>query len=535
MIPQTRKYFVIVVHFGAPEVTSACLESLAKGSVKPEKVIVVDHAAEPYQPESVAGVHVIRPSNNGGYAGGLNLGLGAVVSLGALPYDIVICCNNDVVFAPDSLQKIHEWVQVNEGNFLAGPSPAFLNYATGRAQLVSTISQPGFFGTPYLHGSCLVAPLGVYAEAQGLPEDFHMYWEDVAFSARAVTAGARLKIIPNLKLSHPDDHPVLTNQLLYLVRNGAWYLEHQLPPLWRVYWYIFNRLRYIWHQLAGKQHVAQAIRAALKNNLGPIKKASEASAAFIGAIVVTHNNQATLTACLHSLQKANIKDIVVVDNASTDDTLSRVPSHVTVIKNKQNNGFGAAANQGAQTLENSHLLFLNPDAELQSSLEQALQAMNQDSRVGIVGLGLYDKQGKLEPHSFGAFPTLTSLFFRKLRHLLTSYSLLLTPYPNWVSAGALIVRKEAWQELGGFDPAFFMYWEDVDLCYRARKAGWLTAHLPHVRVSHERGASLPDASKKTRLYDDSADRYFKKHYPWYIWGTHHYWRWLYRGLFPRGL
>ncbi|MBI3255728.1 MAG: glycosyltransferase family 2 protein [Candidatus Andersenbacteria bacterium] len=259
----------------------------------------------------------------------------------------------------------------------------------------------------------------------------------------------------------------------------------------------------------------------------------------IGAVIVTHNNQATLMACLESLQKAGIEDIVVVDNASTDNTSSHIPSGITVFKNAQNIGFGAAVNQGASTLKNEYLLFLNPDAQLQDSLEEAVQAMRQDSHLGIVGLALYDKEGKLEQHSFGGFPSLRTLFLRKLFPKATAPRIARSSErrgatsPDWVSAGAMVVRQKTWQQIGGFDPIFFMYWEDIDICLRAHKAGWKITHLPQVHVVHQRGASLADTRKKTQLYDAAADRYFKKHYPRYIWGIQHFGRQLYRGLFPR--
>lgn len=245
----------------------------------------------------------------------------------------------------------------------------------------------------------------------------------------------------------------------------------------------------------------------------------------IGVVVVTYNNEKTIEATLRSLLAQRISDIVVVDNASTDNTVKRIQSART-IKNTENRGFAVAANQGANNLTNPYILFLNPDAELKSSLISALEMFAQDSKLAIVGLLLENTLGKPELFSYGLEPTLGHMITRKFISSVARQ-------PQWVSAGAVIVRRTAWEELKGFDERFFMYWEDVDLCRRAHERNWKIALAPTIQVKHIRGVSHKDLLQKTAIYDSSADRYFKKHYPWYIWGMQHFWRKIYRLLYPQ--
>lgn len=254
----------------------------------------------------------------------------------------------------------------------------------------------------------------------------------------------------------------------------------------------------------------------------------------VKAVVVTHNNEETIRSCLESLQRNGVADIVVVDNTSSDQTaktLGNLP--VKLVVNKENVGFARAANQGAQSITDyrlpitDYILFLNPDAALQpGSLAGAVSYLQQHPQVGAAGLLLCDKTGRPERDAFGSEVTPLSLFTRHLK----KYKLPITDYRlpikcAWVSGGALLVRRSVFEDIGGFDQQFFMYWEDVDFCRRVRGAGRTVVIIPAARVVHRRGHSLLDGRRKVTLYDQSADRYFRKHYPALIWLSH---RWLRR-------
>lgn len=236
-------------------------------------------------------------------------------------------------------------------------------------------------------------------------------------------------------------------------------------------------------------------------------------------IIVTHNNAATIEACLKSLAAHGLTNSIIIDNASTDRTVDHLTTAPLLIRNDNNLGFAAAANQGAARATTDYLLFFNPDAELLHSPLPALEYLDGHPQLAAVGLGLEMKPGFLEPFSFGRQEvTPFSIFTRKRFSLPPSQAALPWHVPvAWVSAGALIVRRGAFRQVSGFDPRFFLYWEDVDLARRLRQAGHRLALFPHLTVRHHRGHSLPDTRRKAALYDLAADSYFKKHYPAYIW------------------
>jgi GT2 family glycosyltransferase len=231
----------------------------------------------------------------------------------------------------------------------------------------------------------------------------------------------------------------------------------------------------------------------------------------IGAVVVTYKTPAEqLRRCLESLKQNNVNDVIVISN------------------DKNNVGFAAAANAGAKKLTNELILFINPDAELiPSTIYKAIKLLRNKPRVGIVGLMLCDFDYKEEDNCYGSPVTPMSLY---LRHIIPKINLSKSNEVGWVSGGAMIVRRSMFNALSGFDSQFFLYWEDVDLCRRAHQDGWAVCILPSVKVMHERGASLHDLKQKTVFYDQSADKFFHKHYSKSIWLFQRYSRRLYRLL-----
>lgn len=254
----------------------------------------------------------------------------------------------------------------------------------------------------------------------------------------------------------------------------------------------------------------------------------------VTVIIVSHHNAATLAQCIQAATTAGVEQIVVVDNASTDASVAVAASlGITVVENTKNTGFAAAANQAAAEARTPYILFLNPDTQLHpAAVSRAITYVEEHPSVAIAGLALTDPQtGRIERLSFGNFPTLWHLFARKL----------FSPPPvdakeaipvDWVSGGAFLIRQSAWQEVKGFDPEFFLYWEDIDLCRRVKHNGHRIVVLPTATCFHQRGASLTNRQRKAQLYDAGADRYFRKHYPRIIWGIQHYLRRLYRLVQP---
>jgi N-acetylglucosaminyl-diphospho-decaprenol L-rhamnosyltransferase len=245
----------------------------------------------------------------------------------------------------------------------------------------------------------------------------------------------------------------------------------------------------------------------------------------VGAVIVTYNSAKQVSQAIRSLWGNGVTDIIVVDNASTDHTLAILKRlGIMVVSNSHNIGFGSACNQGSSYLNHPYILFLNPDARLQPrSLALAVKYLQSHPDHAVAGLSLHQPNGQPETNCYGSPVTLGSL----LRKRPPSSRL------GWVSAGALLLRRRAFNEINGFDPTFFMYWEDVDLCRRFQLAGWKIGRVPQAQVIHLRGASSVDSVQKTSFYDAGADKYFQKHYAAPIWILQRLLRRFYRLFSPR--
>lgn len=234
-------------------------------------------------------------------------------------------------------------------------------------------------------------------------------------------------------------------------------------------------------------------------------------------VIVNYNTKHALRAALRSIQVAGTAsgcfcEIIVVDNASADGSAAMVTTEfpaAILLTNEENRGFAAAANQGAKRASGDVILFLNSDAELSADfLMAAEKALAAQSGLAIVAPALHDSAGVAERQSHGRFPTLARTLFRRIAPRPTDDPAAV----DWVSGAALAIRRPIFEELGGFDERFFMYFEDVDLCWRAKQTGYAVRFLPDVAILHHRGASLRIDTVRTDLYKRSQLAFFRKHY-----------------------
>ncbi len=208
--------------------------------------------------------------------------------------------------------------------------------------------------------------------------------------------------------------------------------------------------------------------------------------ATVGAVIVSWNAGADLAACVESLRSGIggvVDEMVVVDNASTDDGLERLgtPAGVAVVRAGANLGFGAGANLGARYCRSELLLILNPDTRLlPGAIDAAAAYLDANPRVGIAGAVLVDAAGRWQP-SAGYLGALAHLLLdtRPFRRPLRRSRLV-----GWVHGAFLLMPRRVFEGIGGFDARFFMYGEDMDLCARARAAGFRTAIVSDARVLH---------------------------------------------------
>ena len=226
--------------------------------------------------------------------------------------------------------------------------------------------------------------------------------------------------------------------------------------------------------------------------------------AGVSAIVVTHNAAAWIERSLESLAGTGA-EVIVVDNASTDGTPGLVSEKfpdARVIE-QENKGFGAGNNTGMRAASGRYYLLLNPDAWLtEGALDKLVAFADEHPDAAVVGPRLLNPDGSLQ-RSVRGYPSpwriATEYFFlRKLgprTHALNAFFGEQFDHESvreaeYLFGACLLVRREAVDEVGGFDEDFFLMSEEVDWCYRFREAGWKVLFYPGAEVFHVVGASL---------------------------------------------
>ncbi len=224
----------------------------------------------------------------------------------------------------------------------------------------------------------------------------------------------------------------------------------------------------------------------------------------LGAVVVSYNARGHLLDCLRSLRAEGVSQVVVVDNASSDGSAEAVREfdpEVVVVETGANLGFGTAANRGVELVAGDYVLILNPDAVVEPGATKVLaEALDRDATLAVVGPRVENPDGTLYPsarrfpdlwvaagHAFLGVVRPENRFTREYR--MTDADRSRPHFVDWVSGTCMLVRRSAFAGLGGFDEAYFMYVEDVDLCWRAWRAGWRVGYEPGARVVHAVGGS----------------------------------------------
>ena len=234
----------------------------------------------------------------------------------------------------------------------------------------------------------------------------------------------------------------------------------------------------------------------------PERAAQQAAAADLSVIVVSWNVGRLLGPCLASVLRQHLPnglEVWLVDNASTDgspDMVAQTFPSVHLIRNSENRGYGAANNQGIRASGGRHVLILNPDTEiLGGELEVLVRFLDQRPEVAVVGCPLVFADGRFQ-HSCFRFPGL----WQALLDVAPLPARLGETRLNGRYPRAAYTRPMAIDHpLGAcfalrrtgllFDESYFMYAEEIDLCWRLRKAGWTIAYLPELTVLHHAGQS----------------------------------------------
>lgn len=250
----------------------------------------------------------------------------------------------------------------------------------------------------------------------------------------------------------------------------------------------------------------------------------------LSIVIVSWNTKDLLEACLNSVFAYPLNepfDVWVVDNKSKDDTVAMVRScfpQVELIASEENLGFAGGNNQAMTHCQGDYVLLLNPDTEIKAEALNALVAfMDEHPEAGAAGSRLLNGDGTLQP-SCHPMPTLSREFWRMF------YLDALIPYGTYdmkkwdmeqsrevdvLMGASMLLRRAALDKVGLLDEGYFMYSEEVDLCFRLQKAGWLLYWVPQSEVVHYWGQSAKQvlAEMFLQLYKGKL-RFFRKHYGW---------------------
>lgn len=226
----------------------------------------------------------------------------------------------------------------------------------------------------------------------------------------------------------------------------------------------------------------------------------------LSIIILNYNTLDLTTKCIKTIEKnykieltENEFEIIVVDNASSDQSAEQIKNQKSEIKNldviesKTNLGFGNGCNLAATKAKGEYLLFLNSDTEVQDNgFTSMIEFLSKNPKVGILGGGLKNVDGTKQASVGSSYNLWNVIFlilgFERLGFLRKSPKK--TEEVAWVSGACMMISKKVFDRIGGFEKELFMYMEDVDICFRAKKKGFDTYYFPDVNIAHrERGSS----------------------------------------------
>lgn len=219
----------------------------------------------------------------------------------------------------------------------------------------------------------------------------------------------------------------------------------------------------------------------------------------LSIIILSFNTKELTLACINSiveqykpeLEKEQF-EIIVVDNASTDGSLTALKNKtrkgIVLVESKVNLGFSKGCNLGAKSAKGKYLLFLNSDTQIKDQgFLKMTEYLKKNEKIGILGGKLKNEDGSAQA-SAGNFYNLFNLFFMLLG--IEKFGFLrVSPTEikkvDWVSGASLMIRKKLFEKIGGFEKSLFMYWEDIDLCFKANKNGYPTYFYPEIILFHK--------------------------------------------------
>lgn len=254
---------------------------------------------------------------------------------------------------------------------------------------------------------------------------------------------------------------------------------------------------------------------------------------LLSIVIVNFNVERLLKNCISSVYtktKSILFDVWVVDNNSVDASVSMVRQNfpqVNLIENKENVGFAKANNQAITKCTGDYVLLLNPDTLIvQNAIEKVIDFMDENPTVGICGCKVLNEDGTLQFACRRSIPTPGVAFFRLTglsrlfpkSKIMARYNLTYLdpdkPHEvDAVSGAFLMIRRKVIEEIGWLDERFFMYGEELDWCFRTKKAGWIVMYYPKAEIIHYKGECSKFNHRKAALeFYRSMYLFHKKHF-----------------------
>jgi N-acetylglucosaminyl-diphospho-decaprenol L-rhamnosyltransferase len=251
--------------------------------------------------------------------------------------------------------------------------------------------------------------------------------------------------------------------------------------------------------------------------------------ADLAVVIVNYNTGLYLERCLRALEKHRGEidvDVLVIDNASSDGShlaAKAAGPSVRLIENPENRYLSPAWNQGAAATQAPYVLFLNPDTEWwRGTLADYLEVARNRPHAGILGPLLRNMDGTVYP-SGRPFPRVTDAVAHAFlgtvrprnrftrRYHMDGWDRTSEREVDWVSGACLLIPREAFEDVGGFDEGFPLYGEELDIATRLHNAGWSVLFTPEIEVLHEIGVSTGHSRRILRMHSTSIYRYYRKH------------------------
>ena len=236
------------------------------------------------------------------------------------------------------------------------------------------------------------------------------------------------------------------------------------------------------------------------------KQAIFQTAPKLSVVIVNYNAGQYLANCIGSLLACPLeKQIIVVDNASIDNSLDRLAGYpqIQIIRNVTNLGFATACNQGVKEASSPILLFLNPDCTFEEgTLVKLVETIEQGQQVGMVGGLIVNEDDSEQPGGRRAIPTPWRSFVRgfglsrlskRWPRLFYDFHMHREPLPTEpieveaISGACMMVRRDVMQDVGLWDEGYFLHCEDLDWCMRFRQKGWKIMFVPSAKITHAQG------------------------------------------------